>query len=115
MKPFNVEEAKAGKPVVDNSGFPAHIICFNAGTVGSRDNKPYHIVALCGIDKIPRSFNEQGEHMDKLYTLHMQPTRKSYWVNCYSFGRAYPYPTKEEADRAKGDNWVACIEVTWEE
>lgn len=39
MKPFNLEEAKAGKPVCTKSGRKARIVCFDA-----RNNQP--IVAL---------------------------------------------------------------------
>lgn len=40
MKPFNLEEAKAGKPICTRDGLLARIICFNR----QGDNKP--IVAL---------------------------------------------------------------------
>ena len=114
MKPFDIEKAKAGAAVVDNSGFPARILCFNADTVGSRDNKPYPIVALCGPSAIPRSFNEQGEHIHKLYTLHMQTTHKAYWINCYR-KYATKHATKAAADVAASPDRIHCIEVAWEE
>lgn len=40
-KPFNLEAAKAGKPVITRSGQPARIICFDRKTT-----TPYKILAL---------------------------------------------------------------------
>lgn len=40
MKPFNLEEALAGKPVVTLTGIPARIICHD------RDDPLYPLVAL---------------------------------------------------------------------
>lgn len=40
MKPFNLEEAKAGKPVCTKCGFPVDIICFDT------TNERWPIIAL---------------------------------------------------------------------
>lgn len=43
MKPFNLEEAKAGKPVCTRDGYDARILCFDA------KNPYYPVVALVNI------------------------------------------------------------------
>ena len=60
MKPFNLEEAKAGKPVCTRDGLPARIICF--------DKRGYDnpIVALIRANlesdkEHPACYTEKGE------------------------------------------------------
>lgn len=59
MKPFDLEKAKAGKPVVTRDGRPVRIICFNMVD----NNGGYPLVALVcnknGVEEI-RSYNQEG-------------------------------------------------------
>ena len=60
MKPFNLEDAKAGKPICTRDSLPARIICFNK----QGDDKP--IVALIHANlesnkEHPACYTEKGE------------------------------------------------------
>lgn len=59
MKEFNLEQAKAGKPVCLKNGFNARIICFD------RKHHTYKIVALVGApdEELIISFTEKGEQL----------------------------------------------------
>lgn len=59
MKKFDLEEAKAGKPVVNNHGLPARIVCFDRRY---KPNEGYPILALVDSngDEICRSYSLEG-------------------------------------------------------
>lgn len=61
MKPFNLEEAKAGKPVVNGEGFPVRILAFdNSG----REHSIYGVVKRsCGRELI-KSYTNKGMFFD---------------------------------------------------
>lgn len=123
MKPFDLEAAKAGKPVCTRDGRKARIICFDA-----KCNKP--IVALiydCNKETVLQ-YLENGrffvEQIDK-YDLMMFPQKKEGWVNVYksyNVGKKIPcmasiYPTKEEAKKSSvvGFDYVDTVKIEWEE
>ena len=113
LKPFNLEEAKQGKPVCTRDGRKARIICF--------DKKgDYPIVALVNdynkeeyiknYDKFGKKFID-GETTDDLMML---PEKKEGWINVY---KERCYETKEEAIRhiAPGTHYIDTIRVEWED
>lgn len=123
LKPFNLEAAKAGKPVCTRDGRKARIICFDA-----KCNKP--IVALiydCNKETVLQ-YLENGRffvnQIDK-YDLMMLPQKKEGWVNVYksyNVGKKIPcmasiYPTKEEAKKSSvvGFDYVDTVKIEWEE
>ena len=59
MKEFNLEEAKAGKPVYTRDGRPARIICWDRKSYKTTE---YHIVALIKteIDEEICTYTKQG-------------------------------------------------------
>ena len=120
LKPFDLEAAKAGKPVCTRDGRKARIICFD------RDCD-MHIVALVA-DPLGESVHyylSNGKvDFDKNndYDLMMLPEKKVGWINVYKGGKLdadYIYPTKETAVtnifKSMEDNYIDTIKLTWEE
>ena len=120
LKEFNLEAAKAGKPVCTRDGRNARIIFW--------DKKgDYPIVALI-------QDNENSEHIEyytengifsndgnnKNRDLMMLSQKKEGWVNVYnSLGvitfSHNPFDTKEEAMKDKGKYYVDTVKIEWEE
>lgn len=123
LKPFDLEAAKAGKPVCTRDGRKARIICFDAKR---KDGK--NIMALIpdkeypGFEDLvayPNNGNYHGGH-DNDGDLMMLPQKKEGWVNVYnSLGvitfSHNPYDTKEEAMKDKGKYYVDTVKIEWEE
>ena len=124
MKPFNLEEAKQGKPICTREGKPARIICFD------RKENTYPIIAL--IDKGPfevvYTYTNEGEYNFNGLTdfdLMMAPIKRKGWINLYkkdginSLERigCLVYSTKEEALDARNgySGYAATTEIEWEE
>ena len=121
LKPFDLEAAKAGKPVCTRDGRKVRIICFDR-----KDIKP--IVALVtfinGTSVTEKAFYyfEDGCHLSKndnnIYDLMMLPEKKEGWVNVYKGGLldTKSYPTKKEAfDKACPEGYIDTIKISWEE
>ena len=116
-RPFNLELAKAGKPVCTRDGRKARIICFDRN-----DIKP--IVALItfinGTSVIEKAFYyfEDGYHLSKNdknnYDLMMLTEKKEGWINIY---KRLVYRTKEEAQSNinPGNEIIDTIKISWEE
>lgn len=120
LRPFNLEEAKQGKPVCTRDGRQARIICFD------RDSD-MHIVALVS-DPLGESVHyylSNGKvDFDKNNDndLMMLPEKKVGWINVYKGGKLdadYIYPTKADAVenifQPMKDNYIDTIKLTWEE
>ena len=123
FKPFDLEAAKAGKPVCTRDGRKARIICFDA-----KCNKP--IVALiydCNKETVLQYLENGRFFVDQIdkYDLMMFPQKKEGWVNVYksyNVGKKIPcmasiYPTKEEARKSSvvGFDYVDTVKIEWEE
>lgn len=123
LKPFDLEAAKAGKPVCTRDGRKARIICFDA-----KCNKP--IVALiydCNKETVFQYLESGRFFVDQIdkYDLMMFPQKKEGWVNVYksyNVGKKIPcmasiYPTKEEAKKSSvvGFDYVDTVKIEWEE
>ena len=115
MRDFNLEEAKAGKPVCTRDGRKARIICFD------RDWEK-HIVALVSgplgesvhyyLSNGKIDFDKQNDE-----DLMMLPEKKEAWVNLYPcdcMGRKR-YPTKEEALKNAVSDVIATVKIEYEE
>lgn len=124
MKPFNLEEAKAGKPVCTREGCSARIICFDRVD----DKQP--IVALIKMDDGTETviyYDKNGMAYGTLNEKHslnlmMKSEKKQGWVNLYreSYGGLYTsdvYFTQETALKSKSDNekYIDTILLEWEE
>lgn len=123
MKPFDLEAAKAGKPVCTRDGRKARIICFDTINKGN-----YPIIALLE-DKGSEAifyYNKDGKcNVGTELDLMMFPQKKEGWVNVYksyNVGKKIPcmasiYPTKEEAKKSSvvGFDYVDTVKIEWEE
>jgi hypothetical protein len=58
MKPFNLEEAKAGKPVCTRDGYKVRIICFDC----MNPNYPIIALELVGNTEIVTTYTKEGKH-----------------------------------------------------
>lgn len=122
MKEFNLEEAKAGKPVQTRDGRPARIICFD------RKNRLYPIIALVDLgdyeDYISYTLDgctNEHKKIENDRDLFMAPVKVTRWVNVYRGGFDYKFgsicPTRESALEAidKAAGYISTAKIEWEE
>lgn len=121
LKPFDLEAAKAGKPVCTRDGRKVRIICFDAKRKNGK-----RIIALVpskdfiGFEDLidyPDNGNYGGGHEND-GDLMMLPEKHEGWVNVYKGGLLdeKSYPTKKEAfDKACPNDYVDTIKIEWEE
>ena len=115
MKPFDLEAAKAGKPVCTRDGRKARIICFDR-----KDVRP--IIALIksadNDDEGVYYYYADGLNLNSypsVFDLMMLSEKKEGWVNIYD--DMVIYESKEEAKIgiATERNYIATTKVEWEE
>ena len=121
MKQFNLEEAKAGKPVCTRDGSPVRIICFD------KKHSVYPIIALitCSNEELETTYTNEGHYYsngeESYNDLFMVGEKHIGYVNIYNIENSKPrlgydiYPTKEEAQNAAAPNVIATIKIEWEE
>lgn len=124
MKPFNLKEAKAGKPVQTRDGNNVRIICFN------RRHRDSPIVALIENDNGENlyPFNKEGEfhfnakipHPNDLF---MKSEKRQGFINLFG-SKSFVhtgitiYGTEEEAHSAADTYpmiYITIIPIEWEE
>lgn len=118
LKPFDLEAAKAGKPVCTRDGRKVRIICFDAEC-----NKP--IVALiydCNKETVFQYLKSGRFFVDQIdkYDLMMLPRKKEGWLNIYKDFEdtvCCVYPTEKEAleDGETEKDYITTIKIEWEE
>lgn len=117
LKPFDLETAKAGKPVCTRDGRKARIICFDMNSFNN-----HIIVALIteenGTESI-YSYTSEGKWKETKTEndLMMLPEKKEGYANIY---RSQIYDTLERAKEAykrtcNDDNYLQTIKIEWEE
>ena len=122
LKPFDLEAAKAGKPVCTRDGRKARIICFD------RKNNSEPIVAL--IDnkgyELNLNYNVNGRCQgDEESCLDLMISEKHEgWVNIYNHGNNDTYVSnmifateelaKEAVKRMNGE-YIATVKIQWKE
>ena len=125
MKPFNLQKAKAGKPVCTRDGRSVRILCFD------RMSFVQPIVALIKDDEdkveTPMVYRENGCVLDDKESpkdLMMVGEKKCGWINVYVLNKtngtkcgSIIYPTKEEAIKSIGTakEHVSTVYIEWEE
>ena len=116
LKSFDIEAAKAGKPVCTRDGRKARIICFD------RRDKFSHIVALItNLDgrEIIWGYEDSGacSNDNKNNDLMMLPEKKEGWVNIYALNTCYSSKEEAEAniDQDYEDEYVRTVKIEWEE
>ena len=121
LKSFDIEAAKAGKPVCTRDGRKARTICFDR-----IDAKP--ILALVrltdgkGEDVFDYfvSGKRLANALESDLDLMMLPEKKEGWVNIDKGGSgkitiSSPYSTKEEAIHNDNETTIDTIKISWEE
>lgn len=123
MKPFNIEEAKAGKPVCTRDGKEARIICFDA-------KGEYPLIALlkhsdgCEIAiRYPENGAMSGATNSKSQNdLGMATTKHVGWLNIWrniegkSVSGMVIFDTEMEARQSDDQpNYIATVKIEWED
>lgn len=118
MRPFNLKEAKKGKPVITRDGQSVRIVCWD------RKETDYPIIALIGDKEDISSFTTDGRYICGELgpkDLFMASEKKEGWTNIYKIKeRRYPdgfYTSEGEAKKCinLSSEYVATIKVEWEE
>ena len=118
LKPFNLEQALAGAPVVCRKGYPIVELKYlqttsNLAVVRKEDDEKLisYFVPCSG---------KLSNTIDYTTDLFMATTKKEGWINVYNVhsldvtGRNI-YPTEEAALANKGFDCIATIKIEWEE
>lgn len=121
MEPFNLEEAKAGKPVITRAGHIVRVVCWD------RKDEFYPILALVGEREDPLYFTTEGRfyNLEKSrLDLVMAPEKKEGWINIYNIDKindnrttAGVFLMEEQAIESgkKEPNYITTIKIEWEE
>ena len=112
LKPFDLEAAKAGKPVCTRDGRKARIICFDL------NNKNFPIVAIinCDTEENAYQYDIDGvcdEHDNNL-NLMMSPEKKEGWIIIHKEA-IYDKETAEKIARETTANVIRIQKIEWEE
>lgn len=126
MKPFNLEQAKAGAPVCTRDGQPARIICYDLK--GLKNCPILALVESSGGVEFTINCTLSGHtslYSDTGKDLMMASVKREGWVNlytCHSGATATDQCTlykseKEARSQILKDNgvYVATVKIEWEE
>lgn len=117
MKPFDLEAAKASKPVCTRDGRKARIVCFDRMGV-------YPVIAFVQKEGIElcHFYTEDGKCVEETnHDLMMVPEKKEGWVNVYKSSMCisvYPriYKSRKEAiNDNTAVNRIDTVKISWEE
>lgn len=112
LKPFDLEAAKAGKPVCTRDGRKARIICFDTINKGN-----YPIIALLedkGCEAI-FYYNKDGKcNVGTELDLMMLPEKKEGWIIIHKEA-IYDKETAEKIARETTANVIRIQKIEWEE
>lgn len=118
MKPFNLEEAIAGKPICTRKGLPARILDTNL----KGWSRPVVVAILSGDDyEHVQYYQKNGKLFPSLETeddLVMRSQEYVGWINIYenNCSSGNIYKTKVDAYNARTvDGYIDTIKITWEE
>lgn len=119
LRPFDLQKARAGKPVCTRDGRKARIVCFDLQSI----EKTPIVAAVQVTDKqeVIANYYENGQQFINGISeldLMMLPEKKEGWVNMYKDGLldTKSYPTKKEAfDKASPKDYVDTIKINWSE
>lgn len=116
MKPFNLEAAKAGAPIITRDGREARFIAHVPGALAD------YKVVWCGEDGVIRCCAENGawssDGIARCTDLFMKPQKRTVWVNLYHpapSGRILDYEavshSSEESARASALEGVVAMAI----
>lgn len=116
LKPFDLQKAKAGKPVYTRDGRKARIICFDLNTCS-----PYSVIAAVtndsGYEEVTAYMEDGcylGQNEESSRDLMMLPEKKEGWA---VIRRSDIYETEEQAKEALLKSRVGAMirNIEWEE
>lgn len=122
MKPFNLEEAKQGKPVCNRMGEDVRIVCFDR-----KSDLNYPIIALHTNDGTEDLFSHRinGKYREgclvSKFDLFMKSEKREGWVTIYKTNAFTKhcgsiYSTKEEAyENRENCDYITTTKIEWEE
>lgn len=118
LAPFDINLAKAGKPVCTRDGRKARIICWDRiDSTGC--NLPIVALVQCKETEVLQLYHDDGKCDVKAdLDLMMLPEKKEGWVNVYKDGLldTKSYNTKKEAfDKASPEDYVDTVKINWSE
>ena len=117
FKPFDLEAAKAGAPVMTRAGRPARILAFD---LKAADECPI-VVAIethDGKSEVVRTYTKYGYAADEYDDdLMMAYVKHRAWVNVYKGAIGDTFDTEEEAIKygEKFSTYITTVLVEWEE
>lgn len=137
MRPFNLEKAADGEPVMTKNGLPARVICVDANNPWEGVDENLCVIALVkkgGLEQLHR-YNEKGEYRstkkncmgdavveaDPSLDLVMRTRKREGWVNVYACTDEHQtgviiYQTPECArENAAAEDYVDTVKIEWEE
>lgn len=99
MKPFDLEAAKRGEPIVCRDGTPAKFIAHVPET--SKDSRVVvlikRVIYVIGEDGQCARMKNKTDPLD----VFMAPKKRTIWINAYWSGATvFSFGTQEEADKA---------------
>lgn len=116
LKPFNLEEAKAGKPVYTRDGHKARIICFDRKLYHDGYNYPIVAMVKDNDNELVYAYTQDGllvGNMEGGLDLMMLAEKKEGWVNVYKDNL---YNTESEAKKAHlKEGYIDTIKISWKE
>lgn len=124
LRPFDLEAAKAGKPVCTRDGRKVRIICFDRITYDNYTTIITCVLSKDGKDENPLIYGNDGYIVNsqnpKDEDLMMLPQKKEGWINIYKDFEdtvCCAYLTKEDAlkNRSIEDGYITTIKIEWEE
>jgi hypothetical protein len=128
LKPFDLEAAKAGKPVCTRDGRKVRIICFDRKFYHDGYNYPIVAVINDNNNEPVRAYTQDGLFVGNgecELDLMMLPEKKEGWINissCPDNGYSnydsgvIVFKTKEEAvNFTNNKDYIDTVKVTWEE
>ena len=128
FKPFDLEAAKAGAPVMTRDGRPARILAFDV------KSEEYPIVAVVpthdgkyeSVEVYTKNGKYNNDEYDDIknecdYDLVMAPVKHRAWVNVHKIGSQYVltsnFATEESAVQQgqNSDTYITTVSIDWEE
>ncbi len=120
MKPFNLDEFKAGKPAIRRDGKIARFEAFvpdayeSVRLVYSYETELGHRV-ICLVQDSGIAVQDHGYNSD---LVGMAPTTRTAWVNVHENGYARWFKTEDDAKTYRDScayTFIACAKIEWEE
>lgn len=104
MKPFNLDDAIIGAPIVTRDGESARFIAYVPETM---DNSQLIVLTKGKLRFYFANGSFLNDGIPSSFDLFMAPIKKTVWVNFYQEMRAgYYYETEEQANKNAGNSFT---------